>query len=105
MDPEDTTDQTLTAAMGDVEADGTTIVAELSDSDEEPAEVDPANMYRTFTDQPLALVGTPTADGRMLAKDIAYTFRTFPQPFMWCEKSKDGHDDSYTVGVIESGRV
>lgn len=59
-------------------------------------------LFRTFSDAVLALVGVPTSDGRMLATDIDLSFRTFPQPLMWCKQSNYGHLEAYTVGVIES---
>jgi hypothetical protein len=61
--------------------------------------------FRTFTDSVIGLVGQPTSDGRMLAAGIDLTFRAFPLPLMWCRQSKEGHSDSFTVGVIESARV
>lgn len=66
---------------------------------------DAGDLYRTFTDQAIALIGSPTSDGRMLSASIDLSFRTFPLPLMWCKQSKEGHSDSYTVGVIESARV
>lgn len=66
---------------------------------------DAGDLYRTFTDQPIALIGSPTSDGRMLSSTIDLSFRTFPLPLMWCKQSKEGHSDSYTVGVIESAQV
>jgi hypothetical protein len=63
------------------------------------------DMFRTFTDSVIGLVGQPTSDGRMLAAGIDLTFRAFPLPLMWCKQSKEGHSDSFTVGVIESARV
>ncbi len=64
-----------------------------------------AATFRTFTDAVIAFTGTPTSDGRMLAQDIELSFRSFPLPLMWCKQSKDGHLDSFTVGVIESADV
>ncbi|WP_166905927.1 hypothetical protein [Mycobacterium sp. DL440] len=61
-----------------------------------------AETYLTFTDALFAVIGTPTDDRRMLATDIDLTFRDTPLPLQWCEKSKGGHDDSVTIGVIES---
>ncbi|OMB79277.1 hypothetical protein [Mycolicibacterium conceptionense] len=61
-----------------------------------------AETYLTFTDALFAVTGTPTSDRRMLAADIDLTFRDTPLPLQWCEKSKGGHDDSVTIGVIES---
>ena len=62
-------------------------------------------MYRTFTDQAIAPIGEPTDDFRMLASGIDLSFRTFPLPLMWCKQSAGGHDNSYTVGVIEEAHV
>ncbi|MBV9869442.1 MAG: hypothetical protein JO214_02350 [Frankiaceae bacterium] len=61
--------------------------------------------YRTFSDQPIAFVGIETSDGRMLAADIALTFRTFPLPLMWVKQTGYGHEDAFTVGVLESAAV
>jgi hypothetical protein len=61
--------------------------------------------FRTFTNAVIALVGQPTSDGRMLAQSIDLSFRSFPLPLMWCKQSKEGHSDSYTVGVIESAAL
>lgn len=61
--------------------------------------------YRTFTDAVVAFIGVPTSDYRLLVKDIKLSWRSFPLPLMWCRQSKEGHSDSFTVGVIESGRV
>ncbi len=66
---------------------------------------DAGDLYRTFTDSVIGLVGKPTSDGRMLASAIDLSFRTFPLPLMWCKQSKEGHADSYTVGVIESAEL
>lgn len=63
------------------------------------------NMYRTFTDQPIALIGSPTSDGRMLSKNIEMSYRSFPLPLMWCKQSAGGHDDAFTIGVIEDARM
>ncbi|WP_328825550.1 phage minor head protein [Tomitella gaofuii] len=72
------------------------------DDDQKP---DPAGDYRTFTDATVALLGTATDDGRMLAADIDLTFRSFPLPLMWVKQTSFGHDNAYTVGVIEAARV
>lgn len=69
------------------------------------ATADPAETFRTFTDQPIAFIGIETSDGRMLQDGIDLSFRSFPLPVMWCEQSSGGHFDSYTVGVVESARV
>lgn len=72
----------------------------------EPATDAPqGEMYRTFTDQPIALIGSPTDDRRLIAEDVDLSFREFPLPFMWCEKAVPGHGDAYTVGVLESARI
>jgi len=62
-------------------------------------------LFRTFTDQTVAFIGTPTSDGRVLASGIELSFRSFPLPLMWCKQSTGGHSDSFTVGVIEDARV
>ena len=71
----------------------------VADDDNEGTE-----MFRTFTDAVFALVGEPTSDGRMLAVDIDLRPRTFPQPLMWCKQTGYGHEDAYTVGVVEEAR-
>ena len=53
----------------------------------------------------LAVIGTPTDDGRLFASDIALSFRDFPLPLLWQKQSSEGHSNSYTVGVIESAEV
>lgn len=67
-----------------------------------PAET--AEMFRTFTDQPLWVMGEETTDNRILAEDGVFTQRDFPMPLQWCEKSEGGHINSVTVGVLESHR-
>jgi hypothetical protein len=64
-----------------------------------------AETFRTFTDQPIAFIGVETSDGRILVDGIALEFRSFPLPIMWCEQNAGGHWDSYTVGVMENGRI
>lgn len=59
-------------------------------------------LFRTFTNAVIALVGTPTSDGRMLASDIDLSMRDMPLPLMWCKQMSGGHYDAFTVGVIES---
>lgn len=81
----------------------TDIVEDLT-ADEIPVG-DAGDLYRTFTDAVIGLVGTPTSDGRMLASTIDLSFRSFPLPLMWCKQSKEGHSDSYTVGVIETAEL
>ena len=66
---------------------------------------DAGETFRTFTDAVVGLVGQPTSDGRMLSNSIELSFRSFPLPLMWCKQSKQGHLDSYTVGVIESAEL
>ncbi|AXN53280.1 capsid maturation protease and MuF-like fusion protein [Mycobacterium phage Thonko] len=63
------------------------------------------DLFRTFTDQPIAFIGIETSDGRMLAADIDLTFRSFPLPLMWCEQSAGGHLNSYVVGALEDARI
>ncbi|AEO93954.1 capsid maturation protease and MuF-like fusion protein [Mycobacterium phage Murdoc] len=62
-------------------------------------------LFRTFTDQPLAFVGIETSDGRMLAPEIEFSVRTPPLPAMWCKQTGEGHTEAYTVGVLESARI
>lgn len=66
---------------------------------------DTATLFRTFTDQPIAFVGIETSDGRMLATDINLSFRSFPLPVMWTKQTGFGHEDAFTVGVIEGAKV
>lgn len=61
--------------------------------------------YRTFSDAVIAFLGVPTSDYRLLKPDMNLSFRTFPLPLMWCRQSKEGHDDSFTIGVIEAAKV
>lgn len=68
------------------------------------AEQDEAT-FRTFTDAVVALLGETTDDGRMLAADIDLTFRSFPLPLMWVKQTGMGHENAYTVGVMEAARV
>lgn len=109
--------KTITVTDDQLTDYGKTLVASAAVSapaDEETAELAVDNdqtgetegeTYRTFTDQPIALLGSPTSDGRMLAAGIELSFRSFPIPLMWCEQSSGGHNDSFTVGVIEDARV
>jgi hypothetical protein len=60
--------------------------------------------YRSFS-AVLAVIGTPTDDGRMFAQDIKLAFRDFPLPLLWQKQSSGGHMDAFTVGVIESAGV
>lgn len=62
-------------------------------------------MFRTYTDAVVAVLGTPTDDRRILAADIDLTFRDFPLPLMWTRQMTEGHADAFTVGVIESARI
>lgn len=67
-----------------------------------------AEMFRTFTEQPVAMIGTPTSDGRLLASDIDLTMREMPLPLMWMKTTGSGfggHTEAFTVGVIESASV
>ncbi|UJQ86535.1 capsid maturation protease and MuF-like fusion protein [Mycobacterium phage PenguinLover67] len=69
------------------------------------AEENAGELFRTFTDQPIAFVGIETSDGRMLAADIDLSFRSFPLPVMWVKQTGFGHEDAFTVGVIEGARI
>lgn len=80
----------ITAASGD-DGDG--------DGDEQ------GETFRTFTDQPIAFVGIETSDGRMLSTAIEFSVRTPPLPMMWVKQTGYGHEDAFTVGVIESARL
>lgn len=62
------------------------------------------NQFRSFTGV-LAVIGSPTDDGRMFAPDIELTFRDFPLPLLWQRQSSGGHMDAFTVGVIQSAAV
>lgn len=83
------------------EMDGQPYAASTSPVSEK---VDPMTDYRSFTSV-LAVIGTPTDDGRMFANDIALSFRDFPLPLLWQKQSAGGHYDAFTVGVIESAGV
>ena len=108
-DDEDGIGRTASAAPSEQEYDmpreqvvnteqgGSTVVLATDDNEGET--------FRTFTDQPIAFVGVETSDGRMLAKDIEFSVRTPPLPMMWTKQTGYGHEDAFTVGVIESARV
>lgn len=67
-----------------------------------------SEMFRTFTNQPVAMIGTPTSDGRMLATDIDFSVRDCPLPLMWMKQTGSGyggHTEAFTVGVIESAAM
>ena len=61
--------------------------------------------FRTFTNAVIAVLGTPTDDGRMFAEDIDFRFRDFPLPVMWTKQTGDGHSDAFTVAVVEDAKV
>lgn len=90
---------------GSIMADTTTdeVTPDTTDAPDTPGR--PDGDYRTFTDATVALLGTATDDGRMLAADIDLKFRSFPLPLMWVKQTSMGHDNAYTVGVIEAARV
>ncbi|UYP17729.1 phage head morphogenesis protein [Rhodococcus sp. Z13] len=67
--------------------------------------VESGELFRTFTDSVIAVLGTPTDDRRILAADIDLRFREFPLPVMWTKQSSEGHLAAYTVGVLETARV
>ena len=87
-------------ARDDVDGIGRVAAAATADN-EEDGQMD----YRTFTDAAVALLGVQTDDGRMLADGIDLSFRTFPLPLMWTKQTSAGHDNAYTVGVIEAARI
>jgi hypothetical protein len=99
-DDEDGIGRTAGAAPSEQEYDMTTAEKLTADGTADPAET-----YRTFTDQPIAFTGIETSDGRMLASDIDLSFRTPPMPVMWTKQTGSGHEDAYTVGVMESARL
>ena len=84
---------------GEPEAGGVTTLAAEGDGG------DDAETFRTFTDQPIAFVGIETSDGRMLSTSIEFSVRTPPLPMMWVKQTGYGHEDAFTVGVIESARL
>lgn len=87
------------------EAAAAAAVATLENDGDGDGEDTSSETFRVFKDQPIAFVGIETSDGRMLAKDIELSFRNFPLPVMWCEKSVGGHYESYTVGVVEGAAL
>ncbi|AER49323.1 capsid maturation protease and MuF-like fusion protein [Mycobacterium phage Stinger] len=105
-DDEDGVGRTASAAPSEQEYDmpqptpADTAAALAASADEDAAET-----FRVFTDQPIAFVGIETSDGRMLATDIEFSVRTPPLPMMWTKQTGYGHEDAFTVGVIESARV
>ncbi len=61
--------------------------------------------FRTFTNAVIAVLGTPTDDGRMFAENIDFRFRDFPLPVMWTKQTGEGHSDAFTVAVVEDAKV
>lgn len=76
---------------------GPTLVADAGE--------DEGETFRTFTDQPIAFIGIETSDGRMLQDGIDLSVRTPPLPMMWTKQTGYGHEDAFTVGVIESAKA
>lgn len=74
---------------------------DMTETVESPT-IEQAELFRTFTDQPIAFIGVPTSDRRLLAKEIALTYRQMPLPLMWVRQTSEGHSGSVTVGVIEA---
>lgn len=99
------TDELAAALTEAAEAHGATFsqVAELFRDSPAAVAVDaaPAEEYRTFTDQPVAVLGEVTTDNRVLMPDIELSSRACPLPLQWCEKNEGGHSNSVTIGVIE----
>lgn len=81
--------------------EGTDMTAPVEIVEEQTQE---GELFRTFTDCPIAFIGTPTSDRRLLAKDIELSYRSMPVPLMWKRQNTEGHLDAFTVGVIESMR-
>lgn len=113
-------DMTVTAAVGNVNPDGSTVVAEgfvgddgtvvVTDqlADDGSTDESAGEMYRTFTDQPVAQIGVPTSDGRLIATDVDMSYREMPLPLMWMKQTGSGfggHTEAFTVGVIESASM
>lgn len=94
-DPAELAAETIAEDAGEELADAASLM---------PTEM-PGETFRTFTDQPLAVLGELTSDGRILATDMDLTYRSTPLPLQWCEKNEGGHMNSITVGVIEDLRV
>lgn len=92
-------------AREDPDGIGRTASADLTATEEVAMADQDEATFRTFTDAVVALLGEPTDDGRMLAADIDLTFRSFPLPVMWVKQTGYGHENAYTVGVMESARV
>lgn len=90
------TAEALVASVDTADAE----VEETLEVEDEPQ----GEMFRTFTDQAVAPIGVPTSDGRMFSTEIDLSFRSCPLPLQWCKQSGYGHEDSYTVGVIEAIR-
>lgn len=82
--------------------DGVGRVASAAPNEENAMAGQDQDTYLTFTDALFAVTGVPTSDGRMLAADIALSFRDAPLPLQWCKENEGGHYGSVTVGVIES---
>ena len=75
----------------------------MTQAETEPAAVDNGpETFRTFTDAPVATIGEPSSDRRILTNGIELAFRNTPLPLQWCKQNSGGHVDSYTVGVIEN---
>ncbi|ADX31932.1 portal protein [Tsukamurella phage TPA2] len=62
-------------------------------------------LFRTFTSAAIGVIGEPTSDGRMFAADIDLSFRDFPLALMWTKQTSQGHEQAYTVGVIETASI
>lgn len=50
-------------------------------------------------------LGVPTADDRIMAADAEVIIRELPLPLMWQKQSGNGHDQSYTVGAIQTAEM
>lgn len=79
--------------------------AELALESDEPVEESPARVIddysRGYWRGVLALEGVETGDQRMFSRD-ALDWRELPLPVYWQERTAEGHDSSYVVGVIET---
>jgi hypothetical protein len=58
-------------------------------------------LFWTFTAVPVAVIGEPTSDNRILGHEVELSFRQPPLALQWQRQASEGHQDSYTIGVIE----
>lgn len=102
--PEEPVTQTAPADTLAIDTDGelAAVGGDTPDPNTPPlpaADPEPAAPAGPTWQGPLALVGTPSSDGRQLGVGGA-TIRPLPQPLNWQEQSDDAHKGSYVVGRI-----